>query len=231
MSPAQEQRQLRFRQPPGSTGILLVRHGESAAATPEAPWDLVDGHGDPPLHAEGRRQAEMLADRLAGQPLAALYVTTLRRTAETAAPLAERLGMSPIVEADLREVFLGEWEAGEYRRHVREGHPLALKAAAEERWDVIPGAEDHEAFASRVRRGIGRIAERHQDSLVAVFTHGGVIGAALAHATGSSRWAFIGADNGSISHVVVTPARWIVRRYNDTTHLGPDLSIAARPAL
>ena len=37
-------------------------------------------------------------------------MTTLRRTHETAAPLAARLGLTPIVEPDLREVHLGEWE-------------------------------------------------------------------------------------------------------------------------
>jgi probable phosphoglycerate mutase len=54
---------------------------------------------------------------------------------------------------------------------------------------------------------------------VAVFAHGGIIGQVLAEATGSSLHAFIQADNASISHVVVTPHRWIVRSFNDTGHL------------
>ncbi|MBA3303421.1 MAG: histidine phosphatase family protein, partial [Acidimicrobiia bacterium] len=103
-------RQHRFRRPPGSTEVLLVRHGESEPAVRGVDFPLVDGHSDPALAPDGREQAERVADRLAGQDVDAIYVTTLRRTVETAAPLAARLGLEPRVEADLREVHLGEWE-------------------------------------------------------------------------------------------------------------------------
>ena len=36
-----------------------------------------------------------------GEEIAAIYVTTLRRTAETAAPLAARLGLTPRVEPEM----------------------------------------------------------------------------------------------------------------------------------
>ncbi len=62
-----------------------------------------------------------------------------------------RLGLEPRVEADLREVHLGEWEGGIFRKNVADGHPISLRMAAEERWDVIPGAESSAALASRVR--------------------------------------------------------------------------------
>ena len=71
-----------------------------------------------------RRQAELLADRLQHEPIAAIYVTTLRRTHETAAPLARRLGLTPIEEPDLREVFLGEWEGGLFRRRAVANDPV-----------------------------------------------------------------------------------------------------------
>src|SRR4029453_3244768 len=128
----------------------------------------------------------------AHEPITAIYVSNLRRTAETAAPLAARLGLEPHVEPDLREVYLGEWEGGSFRKHVAEGHPVALRMYAEQRggvppgaepgegpplalggsreqrWDVIPGAEPGEAFAARVLGAIGRIAAAHPDETVAV---------------------------------------------------------------
>jgi len=82
-----EYRQQRFARPQGATELLLIRHGESRAATAEAPFPLVDGHGDPELHAAGREQAERVGERLRLEPIDAVYVTNLRRTAETAAPL------------------------------------------------------------------------------------------------------------------------------------------------
>ena len=57
--------------------------------------------------------------------------------------------------AELREVSLGEWEGGEFRIRVPEGDPIAGGAIAEERWEVIPGAETMESFAVRERAGIG----------------------------------------------------------------------------
>jgi probable phosphoglycerate mutase len=215
-----EYRQYRFVPPPGAASLLVIRHGESMPAREDRPDELMDGHSDPALDPVGVEQAELLAKRLAGEDLAAIYVTTLRRTAQTIAPLAERLGITPIVEPDLREVFLGEWEGALFRKHTSEMHPLAVKMAAEQRWDVIPGAESTEDFLTRVRRGITRIAEAHPNQRVAVVVHGGVIGMIMATATGAQNFAFVGADNASISEIVVVGDRWIVRRFNDTAHLG-----------
>jgi probable phosphoglycerate mutase len=212
-------RQHRFTPLPGSTTVLLVRHGESAPARPGAPFALVDGHGDPELDPVGVAQAERLAGRLANERVDAIYVTSLRRTHETAAPLAARLGITPIVEPDLREVFLGEWEGGALRVRAAAGDPLFQEIFKQERWDVIPGAEPLEDFEVRTRRGLQRIVDAHPDGRVVAVVHGGVIGQLLHHVTGSRRFAFAGADNASISEVVVMPERSVLRRYNDTSHL------------
>lgn len=229
MSEAREYRQIQFVPPAGATELLLVRHGESMPARADEPFPLVDGHGDPPLAPAGHEQAERVADRMAGEAVRAIYVTTLRRTSETAEPLAKRLGLDPLVEPDLREVCLGEWEGGEYRQRVMERDPLVLQMFAEQRWDVIPGAEPAEAFAARVRGAVERVAAAHPGERVVLFTHGGVIGQILSMASGSARFAFIGADNGSISHVVVVGGHWIVRRYNDTAHLEHGFTTRAAP--
>jgi probable phosphoglycerate mutase len=222
-------RQLRFVPPPGSTELILVRHGESEPAVEGQPFALVDGHGDPALSPEGREQAAKVCARLAGEHIDAIYVSKLRRTHETAAGLAQALQMEPVVDPDLHEVHLGEWEGGAFRRHVAEADPIALQMVQEERWDVIPGAEPLDAFAGRVERAVRRIAERHPDQRVAVFAHGGVIGQILAHATRSRGFAFTGCDNASISHLVVQGPSWTLRRFNDTTHLDAGLSVAAQP--
>lgn len=212
-------RQHRFRRPPGACEILLVRHGESEPEVPGHPAPTVDGHGDPALAPDGRLQADHVADRLVSESIAAIYVTTLRRTAQTAAPLAERLGLTPEVEADLREVHLGDWE-GTFRQRMASGDPLARQLLLEGRWDVIPGAEPQDTFARRTTEAITRIAAAHPDQRVAAFCHGGVIGQVMATASkGGNAFAFTGADNGSISHLVVTADRWFLRRFNDTSHL------------
>jgi probable phosphoglycerate mutase len=211
--------QRRYEVPPGATDLLLVRHGASAPYVDGTSFALVDGHGDPPLSADGAAQAELVCARLAAAGVDAIYVSTLSRTVQTAAPLAGRLGLPVRVEADLREVHLGEWEGGSFRKNVANGHPVAVRMLAEERWDVIPGAESSAALASRVRAAIDRIVAAYPGQRVAVFTHGGVIGQALAIASGSRPFAFLGAENTSISRLVVIGDQWIVRGFNDTAHL------------
>ncbi|SEO58282.1 histidine phosphatase family protein [Aquisalimonas asiatica] len=78
--------------------LYLVRHGRAAGAWHES--------RDPGLDAEGRGQAEAAAatlDTLAGRPLA-LYTSPLQRARETAAPLAQRWGVTPVVESGVAEV-------------------------------------------------------------------------------------------------------------------------------
>jgi probable phosphoglycerate mutase len=214
-----EYRQYRFEPPPGAADLIVVRHGESAPAREDRPAAVADGQSDPALDPVGEAQAERLAERLAGEAIDAIYVTNLRRTSQTAAPLAKRLGLTPQVERDLREVYLGEWDGALFRRYTSEGHPIALQMFAEQRWDVIPGAEATVDFAARVRTGIRRIATAHPNQRVVVVVHGGVIGMLMAIATGAQNFAFVGADNASISQLVVLGDRWIVRRFNDTAHL------------
>lgn len=221
--------QYRFALPEGATDLLLVRHGESAPARLDVPAPRVDGHSDPELADRGRDQAEKLADRLAHEHIDAIYVTTLRRTAQTAAPLAERLGIEPRVEPDLREIYLGEWEGLAFRKHVTEHHPIAVQMFLEQRWDVIPGAESNDAFAARVRGGLERIIAAHPGQRVVVVVHGGVIGQALGLVTGASAFGFIGADNASISQIVAMPQPWVIRRYNDTAHLDPSFTLVPSP--
>ena len=222
MSDKQQYRQARFIRPPGVCEIILVRHGESQPADPARPFPLVDGHGDPPLHEpDGFEQAERACRRLidSGEDFAAVYVTNLQRTRQTAQVLLDHLGVEPIVEADLREVFLGDWEGGEFRKRAADRDPIMVQMWAEQSWEVLPGAEKSVDFAARVRAGIERIAAAHPDRTVAVFTHGGVIGQIMCEATGSRPFAFTGSDNCGISHLVVSPDQWVVRAWNDTGHL------------
>jgi probable phosphoglycerate mutase len=211
--------QHRFAPPPGATELVLVRHGQSAAYVDGRPFPLVAGQGDPPLSELGTEQARRVGARLSTEDISALYVTTLRRTAQTAAPLAARLGLDCRLEAGLREVHLGDWEGGLYRKMVAQGHPASRRSAAEERWDAIPGAEPAADFAARVQAALARIAAAHPGQRVAAFTHGGVIGQALALASRSRPFAFNGADNASVSRLVLTSELWIVRCFNDTAHL------------
>jgi probable phosphoglycerate mutase len=214
-------RQLPYSLPQGATEIILVRHGASVPPVPGRPFPLIMGRGDPPLSEAGERQADAVMVRLRGEPVAGIYVTPLRRTHRTAAPLVGALGIEPRVVDELIEVSLGDWEGGEYRLRAAAGDPIVSQVFAEDRWDAIPGGESLDSLSERVRAGIVRIAElTGPDRAAVAVLHGGVIGEVCRQATGSRPLAFAHSDNGSISRVVIgADGGWLLRAFNDISHL------------
>lgn len=77
-----------------TTTVIFVRHADTDAPMATA--------GDPPLNERGRRRSELLADFLQDIDVVAgvdaIYASDLKRTQQTAAPLARRLGLE--VEAE-----------------------------------------------------------------------------------------------------------------------------------
>jgi probable phosphoglycerate mutase len=207
--------------PDNATEVILVRHGASQDAIPGEPFEMLEGHANPALSPIGAQQAQAVGARLAQDPPDALFITSLQRTAQTAQPLIDATGLQPIVVPELSEVRLGEWEGGELRVRTATGDPLVTTIFERQRWDVIPGAEPADDFAARVRKGINKVVELTGPGRVAAaVVHGGVIGEIARQATDAPRLAFVHAENTSISRLVVFgDGRWLLRSFNDTSHL------------
>jgi broad specificity phosphatase PhoE len=160
-----------------TTRILLARHGETE-------WNRLgrwQGHADPPLNEAGRRQAATLAEQLAGDGIAAIYSSDLRRASETARIVADRLGLEVTEERELREIDVGSW-SGLTRDEVRERYPEGFA-----RWlagEIGHDGETREALARRVVGAVETIARTHPGEHVLVVTHGGAIRALRRHAAG-----------------------------------------------
>ena len=137
------------------TTLLLVRHGETD-------WNAegkLQGHTDRPLNDFGRRQANTLADRLAGEEIAAIYSSDLARAKETAEIVGARVGVPVVVDPDLREKNWGTWEG----------------LTGDERAKVEFEGESTEEHRDRTMRAIARIVEHHPGERVVVVTHGGSV--------------------------------------------------------
>jgi len=80
----------------GTTADAQAQAAEIAVAKPVyVIRHLQKAEGDdPPLTAEGAANAKKLAAMLADKGIVAIFATPTRRTMQTAAPLAKRLGMS-----------------------------------------------------------------------------------------------------------------------------------------
>jgi probable phosphoglycerate mutase len=207
--------------PPGATEVIMVRHGASSPPVEGIPNPLIGGHSDPALADAGKAQAELVAEGLRHEPISGIFVSTLRRTGETAAPLAAAVGLEPVPLEDLREVFLGDFEGGVYRIKTAEGDPVIKEVFAREAWSAIPNAETFDDFGPRITRGVEEIVRRvGPDKAAVAVLHGAVIGQLCRQATASRPFAFVHADNGSVSRLVVgADGRWLLRSFNDIAHL------------
>jgi broad specificity phosphatase PhoE len=196
---------------------LLVRHGQST-------WNhehRIQGQLDPPLSDEGRRQAARLGRRLAGRPFAALYSSDLKRAAETARVVGAAVGVEPTPMAELREIYLGDWE-GLRTDELAVSFPQAWASWTEEPdWDLVPGGEGSAAFEARVGAAVDSIFERHSVGDVLVVTHGGVIQIALHRVVGRpGRGIFpFRIQNASLSVLERRNGRLVVSGVNDIGHL------------
>ncbi len=214
-----------YQPPDGTAQILLVRHGQSQPYDPAKPFDLVDGHGDPHLTERGHFQAKQLGERLGNEPITAIYVSTLTRTHQTAAPLASKLGLDVRVESDLREVFLGTGEGGRFREMSTNGHPEAIAVREAKEWSMVTGAESNQQLTERTSQAVWSIACRHVDELVVAVCHGGVIAAVLGYALGIGAMDLGGCRHTGVNHLVIDPRlsgpeAWTVRAFNDGSHAG-----------
>ncbi|MGZ6971870.1 MAG: histidine phosphatase family protein [Thermoanaerobaculia bacterium] len=86
--------------------VRIVRHGESEG---NFAGSLQGSRLDTPLSALGRRQAECLAVRLAGEGIDAVWASTMIRARQTAAVVAAPLGLGVSLDADLVEFDWGVW--------------------------------------------------------------------------------------------------------------------------
>jgi 2,3-bisphosphoglycerate-dependent phosphoglycerate mutase len=197
--------------------LLLVRHGQST-------WNhehRIQGQLDPPLSAEGRRQAAQLGGRLAGRQFAGFYSSDLKRAIETSRLIGKAVGIEPSPLAELREIYLGEWE-GLQTEDLAVRFPQAWAAWAEEpNWDLVPGGEGSAAFEARVGAALDTIFDRHREGDVLVVTHGGVIQVALHRVVGRpGRGIFpFRIQNASMSVIEKRNGRRVVSGVNDVGHL------------
>ncbi len=108
-------------------------------------------------------------------------------------------------------------------------HPAIEALRRHKEWGEIPEAESNLALTERVVGALDSIHRNHPDQAVAVFCHGGVIGAAVGHALGVNPVRMSDARNGSITEIVRTTDEWVVRSFNDAGHVGSLFQRPIRP--
>jgi probable phosphoglycerate mutase len=150
-----------------ATRLFLVRHG----ATQLTAEDRFSGSVGVDLSADGRAQAQALAERLGHEQVTAVYTSPLGRTFETAAILARPHRLTPIPRDGLREISHGRWE-GLTRQEVETRFPDEYAS-----WDADPftfaplAGESGVAVLARALPVIREIVVAHTGQNVVVVSH------------------------------------------------------------
>ena len=157
--------------------ILLARHGETDYNLPPA---RVQGRRDIPLNDRGRAQARELARAAADEDVRIVWSSNLSRARETAAIVAEELGLEVRVDARLAESDRGAWEGRRLDDIARDEPELWARwrrAGAEFRF---PDGESLAEHLARLSAVLDEIGEGELPALV--ICHGGTIRCAFARA-------------------------------------------------
>ena len=179
--------------PARMTYLFLIRHGENEwVETGKLAGRTPGVH----LNEKGHQQSAELAERLAAQPITAIYSSPLVRCVETAQPLSERLGVPIHEEPGLLEVDYGEWRGGELKE-------LSKKPE----WQLVqmypsgfrfPDGETLREVQSRVVGTLERIRKEHEGEAIALFAHGDILRTTLA-------W-YLGAPLDLFQRIVISTA-------------------------
>lgn len=194
--------------------IYLIRHGLAAAG--------VDGL-DPGLAPLGHEQAAATARALAGLKAHRLIVSPLRRTRETAEPIATTLALTAEVRAEVAEVFNPEMTVDERRSMI--GPFMAGN------WTDQPA--DLQAWRRRVVETIlelGLASEAANGDLIVV-SHYIAIGVIIGEASDDDRVVPQPMANASITTVRAGHGGLTLLAAASTAHLAPGLVTGTHTAL
>ena len=198
--------------------IILIRHGETDANK----QGRFQGASDARLNDTGLSQAKALGHRLASEKIKAVYCSPQTRALQTAAPIAEALGLSIQTLEGLRELDIGELD-GLQAHDLRERYSHIL-----DQWRtdvgalIMPGGESIVGLQQRTWEAILRIRESHnEDVTVAAVSHNFAIQSILIKALGMDLRNFqrIRQDLAAISEVDFRNGEPSLKSLNDRCHL------------
>jgi probable phosphoglycerate mutase len=147
--------------------LILIRHGQTQSNVDHL---LDTGHPGAPLTAVGLEQALSLVERLASEPIAAIYSSDLTRARQTAQPLAASKSLSVTEHAGLREIFAGADDMSpDWVPYVS-----VLDTWHTEPENKLPDGENWPEFQERFETAIAEIADTGVE-VAALVSHGAAL--------------------------------------------------------
>ena len=206
------------------TRIILVRHGQTAwnVGASSAEGERFRGRIDLPLNERGRAEARALAERLADEPIAAIYSSPLQRAIETAEPTARRLGLVVQPLEGIIDINYGDWQEHPHSQVARLYPALYRQWLQGPHLVQFPGGESLEEVRDRAMAALQQVMARHRDQTILVAAHqvvNKVLVCAMLGLDNSHFW-HIKQDNGCLNIFDYQEGVFIAILINDTCHLG-----------
>ena len=182
-----------------STILNLLRHGTTAANLEKR----FAGRTDEPLHADGAKQIQTVADGLRDARITAIYSGPLRRTRQTAEILHARLAAPVHVAAAFNEIAIPHWDGlskTEIRARFGPEYPTWLARPADFH---CPGCETLAMVRDRAVAGVTRILENHPGERVVLVSHLIVLRCLVLHYLGRELEDFrkLTINNGEVTRI------------------------------
>lgn len=206
--------------------LFLIRHGQTPA---NVLGQLDTAHPGPGLTQRGHEQAARVPDALSGEPIDAIFASTLVRTQLTAVPLADARTIDVEVRSGLHEIEAGELEMRSDRHSVRRYLETVFAWGAGDLDAVMPGGGTGHDFFGRYNTDLREIAESGASS-AAVVSHGAAIRVWVAANATNVAPSFAGENDLDNTGVVVVEGSftegWTLTRWADRPVGGAELADA-----
>ena len=209
------------------TTIYLIRHAEAEGNL----YRRVHGWYDSLITENGYRQIAALEERFRDIHIDAVYSSDLFRTRTTARAIYRSKNLPLRTHPGLRELNLGEWEDRTFGA-VRHSDPqqMELFNRTDPAWEVEK-AETFFQLGDRLYGTVGRLARRHPNQTVAMFSHGMAIRQFLGRVKNipPEEWhAMPHGDNTAVTCLTFDGERFTIQYEMDNSHLPEDISTLAR---
>jgi broad specificity phosphatase PhoE len=170
----------------------------------------------------GRRQAQLLAQRLQPIVVEALYSSPLGRALETARLIGRAIRLDPTVDPRLAELHYGTWEGTTFEETQRTTPAIYCAWDADPAELAPPEGETGMHLIERVTPFLAEVARRHAQGNVVVVCHKTVCRLLACHMMGvplSEYRRRVPMENAALNIFETEAGKWRVVALNDTTHL------------
>ena len=202
--------------------LYFLRHGQ----TPYSRANAFCGALDPDLTPEGTAMAQAFAEGYQNLAWTAAYVSPMKRTQATAAPLCQALGLKMELRDGLKEIYYGQWEGLNPQEVNLKFHDDYVSWLADPGWHAPTQGERGVDIAYRSNQVLTEIEQTHESGNILIVSHKATIRIMLCGLLGIDVGRFrdrIAAPVAAVSVVEYGDHGPLLLALGERSHLSPEL--------